>query len=372
MLSQILAFPYFFLLFFILLCQIYEVYLSQCVYNKIGRYASFIKIAVQILPYYISFVFLAFRGEVNTDWVTYQAHYECIASTCSPVGFAFENAFWWGLYLFKVSGLDYSYFQVASTFFDLLLVYLIGRYYRFGLIFLFMYLVFNGGVGFRLEVNLMRQVKSILFFTISVKYLQKGSLFKYVSINLLGSLFHVTSLIYIPLYFILRRRNSNFTLVFLYVVGFFFFIFEISWVSKVLTFLSDYSFGRLSFLANVYSNSEIFSQRKELGFALIERSMLFFSVFYLAYKSKINFSHIYLNICFLYIFIYLYFSEMIIFSDRFSLLFLPGFWLAYSSYYTSAKLKSKIIFLLLFFLYIFIKHFGFTAPVYLKYNQFIY
>ncbi|MEZ8278269.1 EpsG family protein [Vibrio cyclitrophicus] len=326
---------------------------------------------VSYIPYFVVYLFLAYRFEVNTDWPTYIEHYSNIDKNFNITNFGSEYIFWLWMYVFYHLGLGFYEFQASSTIVDLALIYYIVKNYKFGLIFLLVYLIFNGGVGFRLEVNLMRQTKSILLFCLSIKYLVEGRFFKYSSINILGSLFHVTSLIYIPLYFVFKIKCSSKAYSAIYILGAFIFIFQVDFLSNIMGILGE-DIGRISYLTRIYIESDIFSQRKGFSLAFFERSLIFFLVLFLMKKVNVIYNHAILNVSFCYLFVYLFFSEMIIFSDRFSLLFLPGIWLSLCLIYRSSSLVGKFYFLASLFIYAVIKHFGFTPPYYLEYNQFIF
>ena len=60
-----------------------------------------------------------------------------------------------------------------------------------------------------MEFNLYRNTKSFSLFLLSLPYLQNRKLLPYLLLNMTGCLFHISSMIYLPLYFVLYRKMSK-------------------------------------------------------------------------------------------------------------------------------------------------------------------
>lgn len=59
------------------------------------------------------------------------------------------------------------------------------------------------------SVNVMRNMKSISFFYLSIPFLIQRKALPYFILNLIGFGFHTSSIVYFPLYFILTRSIIN-------------------------------------------------------------------------------------------------------------------------------------------------------------------
>ncbi len=67
--------------------------------------------------------------------------------------------------------------------------------------------------------NAMRQVMAFSFFFFSLKYIEKGNIYKYILPLLIGGLFHLSALFLIPLYFIRYFKWSILFLVILLIIS---------------------------------------------------------------------------------------------------------------------------------------------------------
>lgn len=87
-----------------------------------------------------------------------------------------------------------------------LLVRFFRRYTDNWLLGLAVYVVFQ---GFVISINLLRNSMALFLFLNAIQYIEERRLLKYVGIVLLASMFHMTALLYLPLYFVLRIRVNR-------------------------------------------------------------------------------------------------------------------------------------------------------------------
>ncbi|MEY0151520.1 EpsG family protein [Providencia rettgeri] len=322
---------------------------------------------------FVVFFFIGFRGDVNTDWSTYQSHYYNLDS--EKLNFGPEFLFWFSMWLTKSLGFSYPDFILISSLINIMLIIIIFKNEKYRILALILYLVFSGGLGFRLDFNLQRNIKSILLFAFSIRYIESRQFGRYALVNIIGSFFHITSLLYLPLYFILNKKISTKFLYIIFLGGNIVYIANLQWLSTFISFISIYLPERLNYLAVVYSESEIFNQSKQFSAGYIEKNLLFLSAI-LFYKKTINlnekYTEISANLVFIFCFIQMYCSDMIIITDRLALLFLPGFWFYYCRVYASLSYKSKAYFIVVLLLFIAMKHFAIPSPSYLKYETIIF
>lgn len=71
--------------------------------------------------------------------------------------------------------------------------------------------------------------------------------------------------------------------------------------------------------------------------------------------SAKNAGHVFINIFYLYIFSYLYLSELRILIDRIPIMFVCSYWILLPRLYKNLKKEYKAIFLVLFFFYSLVK-----------------
>ncbi|EIY8172754.1 EpsG family protein [Vibrio parahaemolyticus] len=331
-----------------------------------------LSLILYVFSCFIIFVFFGFRGDVNTDWIAYKNHYDGLNE--NEVSFGLEMAFWQSMLIAKKLGLDYTDFIAISVLLDILLISIAVKDRKNKLLLLLLYLIFSGGLGFRLGFNLQRNIKSILLFFISIKYLESKDFLRYLLVNLLGALFHSTSLIYIPLYFFFLRSYPTWVIFSAFLIGNIIYLLNISWMSNIINIMSPYLPGRLVYLSNVYLSSDTFSQAKGFSSGYIERVLMF--ALLLRYHNVIlnnfKYSYIHLNILYLYFYLQFFGSELVIIPDRFALLFLPGFWLVFCELYDCLSKKRKYAYIIILLIYTALKHFMIPAPDYIHYESVIF
>jgi hypothetical protein len=192
-----------------------------------------------------------------------------------------------------------------------------------------------------------------MLFLISLNYLEKRKFIKYIILNIIGALFHITSLLYLPLYFILNKKIPRITLFILFCVGNLIFLLQVEWCKLVLTSLSALLPGRLGILLKVYLSSDLHSSAYGITIGYLERFFSFVFIYCFSQKLlMINKNNlIYINIFYLYIFIFLYFSEIAIILERVAALFIFPYWILYPQIYSLLRNQYKKYFLLILLFY---------------------
>jgi hypothetical protein len=306
--------------------------------------------------------FIGFRGFIYTDWASYYKVFE----NCPPLWEGYEKIHEYleappynmeiGFLLFvilcKTASLNYFFFQFNLLFIDIFILYyffkrVIPNYIALGFLF---YILFS---GFTIEINLLRNAKAIMLFLLSLEYLEKRKIIKYFVLNLIGVLFHVSSFLYLPLYFVLNKSVHRFFIITVFVIGNILFLLQMEWCKFVLLLISSYIPGKLGVLLKAYLKSDFYSSAFGISVGYVERFLTFIVIFCcsrrLLSKSKNNL--IYINIYYIYIIIYLYFSEVMILLERIAVLFVFPYWILYPQIYALLSKKQKKIFLFILLFY---------------------
>lgn len=353
------------------LCILTCIFLYEQIPYKSVTYKTRIN-AIVFLSYIFIF-FIGFRGYINTDWRAYMNAFQSISFDSLKIS---DEPLFWGLCLLSKKIFNsYTAFVVLSTFLDLIFFVIAFKHEKSLLLCFITYFLFSGGTGFRLEVNLLRNVKAILLFAISLYYLESKKIKQYYLINLIGCFFHISALIYFFLPILITRKWSKKTLMGLFILGNFIVILHINWIVDILLNLGNLVLpGRLNFLLRVYLNSDRFSAAKGIGFGYIERVLIFLITYWCICNRKIKYQEntIYINLLFTYCLTFFFFNEMTIMTDRFALLFLPGLWFSFPRIYHELRKSGKWMFLVIYFLYFFLKYFLAIPPVMLKYDNMLF
>ncbi|MBN1242941.1 MAG: EpsG family protein [Spirochaetales bacterium] len=173
-----------------------------------------------------TFVFLSIRSDFGNDLARYEAIFEEIAATewrgIYDVNPGFEKGYVFWNKLFSIAG--FNAFLATAAWLSILGYYRLISVgvvpsLRFFSVFL---LLFNPGI-ILIQSSAVRQSIAVAFFVLSSGFLVERKPFRFVAMILVGSTFHVSVLVMLPLYFVLRpapiARKTGFFHIGLYVVA---------------------------------------------------------------------------------------------------------------------------------------------------------
>jgi hypothetical protein len=165
----------------------------------------------------VALVFFGLRGHILTDFTNYYQFFRKLdASNLILESGIYEPGFVFLGFLAKQIHDNYFFWIfLSSAIHVFILVFAFKKYLgnvSLGLIF------FLGYRGIFIEFNLMQNFMAILMFLLSITYLSQRKLVPYLVLNLIGMTFHISSIIYFPLYFVLHR-NVHMHFGFLVIVG---------------------------------------------------------------------------------------------------------------------------------------------------------
>jgi hypothetical protein len=321
-----------------------------------------------VSEYFVIFLlifFIGFRGFIHGDALHYYDFYNTIPSLFDRTdifktilnvsvepGFAIYAVFC------KTISSNYFFFQAISNVIDFIILLLffkryIPNYTAMGILF---FILFR---GFQLEIMFVRNAKSMMCFLLSIKYLEKRKIAGYLGLNILGSLFHISSFIYLPLYFILKKPIAKKTFFFLIIIGNLFFLFQTRWYGNILLYMNNRLAlsSRLSLLIDVYLQNQEASSAYGFTLGYFERFVTSILVyhFYDALYRKNECNLLFINMFVIYLTIFLFFSEISIILERVTVLFIVSYWILLPQIYSCFSKKNKFLFLFVIFIYGFIK-----------------
>jgi hypothetical protein len=202
-----------------------------------------------------------------------------------------------------------------------------------------------------------RNIKSIMLFLISLKFVKKNKIMPYMALNLLGCMFHVSSFFYLPLYFVLNKKINSKVILFLFIIGQVFYLFQVQWYRTILLRIGTIFPLRLQGMIQVYLMNRETSSFYGFTFGYIERTFSFIVLLHysdILYRKNDDNLPV-LNSFFLYSFIFLFFTEITIITERVPALFIFSYWILYPQIYVLIPKNKKVLFLILFLFYGLIK-----------------
>jgi hypothetical protein len=310
----------------------YLLVLLMVEHHKVSRQQSTKDVRVLTVAGFL--FFFGLRGFVCTDWYSYYPYFEQLNTLWSgglwqpSPDDAYRYNVGFKLYSVLIKSIYPSYFfwVFVSTAIDVALLHTIFKRYvaRYYVLAFMLFFVFHGEV---MEVNLMRNIKSILIFMLSLKYLQERRMLPYMLLNAVGISFHISAVAYLPLYFVLHREFSRQLFWVIFIVGNILFLAQVQYMKALIMFVR--SIVDVDFLGSV--SFYLTKQQYGISIGYVERVMTFALTMWLLPKLKrqSSSSALFINMYMLYIVSFFYFGESSIVSLRMSYLFIGAYWILF-------------------------------------------
>ncbi len=302
------------------------------------------RLYLEIASIGIFIFFFGFRGFVFFDWTMYYQHFYNIPDFRTLM--TMDVSKWAtnpGYVLLNVACRavvpNYHFFVfVCTSICAILLMRFFNKYTdNIPLSFMLM-LSINGIMTF---TDLMRNSLSILLFLNSLQYLYERKPLQYFAINLLGLTFHTTAIIALPLYFFLHRRINRWILLGLFLAANTMYLMHVPILKTLIGLVADIVAPSLKSWLEDYTTMD-----KDAGFNLgigyeriITALLLFFFIDKLRDMRKEN--DIFINSTYLYLILFLVFSEFTSVSLRLSTLFSFGYWVIWGDLIKCFEFKSN-------------------------------
>ena len=269
--------------------------------------------------------FLGLRGFIGWDWWAYYPSYNNL-----PGGFNYEIGYEiWSNIFYKI-GLSYHHFTFINTVADILiLAYVLKKYSKYPIFSMFLFLAVQ---GLSFEVDLLRNAKAVLLFIISIQFIKERKIIPFLILNILGMTFHISSIIYLPMYFILNRNYSRKIILPLIILGNIYYIFDTKLFIHILEYMSSVLPAAVGGKITSYLSIIPQNYKLPIGTLYFERLVTFIMVFFFLHKEKNHrekenpYSLIMENSFYIFYLIFLFTSEFFIASTRIGILFIYANW----------------------------------------------
>lgn len=275
-------------------------------------------------------IFFGTRRYIGYDWYSYMPSFEKSQNIIELVknGFVvggFEKGYQVYCAGIKLFTDNYLVFNFINTVIDFLLLYFIfKRYSRYPI---FTLLIYFGVYGVAFEIDMIRNLKSILLFILSIKYIEDRKILPFAALNLLGFFFHYSSLIYFPMYFLLKIKWNRLFLCEVFLLGNVYYLMDKRWLIRGIGEFTKRFSGEIGRKVAVYIS--IVPDYFPLGVTLfyLERVAIFILVLFMLNRlSEKRYGTIFANSLFLSVFIFLFGAEFSVLALRIGILFVYSYW----------------------------------------------
>ncbi len=283
----------------------------------------------------IYLVFFGFRGYVDTDWISYYEFFgKVLPLSRNPPGKVWQEMsaqpMEYGFYLLtsliKSIFDDYRFWIFLNTAADILL--LRSAFRKLSGEFLLGLVVFLAWGGMTYEMNLLRNIKSVLLFAHSLPCVAGRRWKPFLLLNLTGMLFHFSSAIFLPLYFILRLRLPKWFCWLVFLTGNAFFLLRIDPFSHLILRAASGFGGVVGEKITAYFRDGFYSAPFGITVGYLEKIAVFILVmiFYDRLMEAGKTNRVLVNTFLIYLFLYYFFSDINIIAMRGSFLFILSYW----------------------------------------------
>lgn len=322
--------------------------------------------------------FIGLRGHIGTDWYAYYTIYENIpALTDEHLGRFIETSLLEKGFLYYVSVIkaihpDYYFFTLVSSVIDILIIHCFLRRYVKWYTLGFLVFIIMGGL---MMCDLLRNIKSILLFLLSLRYLYERKALAFFALNLAGLFFHVSSIIYLPLYFILHRTWPRAILATVFIAGNLVFLLQVEYLRPAIEYATSLLGGKFLYMGNLYLATEQFDERYNISIGYLERFIS--GALVLGYYRKLIRQRptnvMFVNAFTLYFASFFLCSEIRELSARLSVLFIFAYWVLYPALYEEITSRfNRSCFLFCLICYSLIKVVGMTSNILYKYDNILW
>lgn len=320
---------------------------------------------VVLLSIVVFYVFFAFRGYVYTDWTNYaefldEVQWGDLLVWTGGTAVVREPGFTLLCLLCKSVVNEYAFLVIVCTTIDLwLFLRFLRRWEIENVAFVFMlFLTFNGvGIMF----NLMRNTISIMIFLNALEFIVKRKPLPYFLLCLLALSFHLSSILYVPLYFFLHRRINKWVLLGLFLSFFAFYVSQISIVATAIQVLGIE--GTLGEKIMLYTETFTSSRTLSLSGTLEKCGLVTLLVLYYDDIIATNKWRLpVINSLVIYFFMFFILAEFYTLSVRLSDLFVFAYWVLWIDvvkilfFSNNRKLLAGLIYLYCLYILVFNIH----------------
>ncbi|WP_297599208.1 EpsG family protein [uncultured Cetobacterium sp.] len=303
-------------------------------YDVFGKNSQIKNKLLKVVVFFL-IVFLGTRGFLGWDWYFYYPSF--LNGT-----YVYEKGYMFFTIFISRIWKNYIFYQFITGSIDLLVFYFVfKRYCKYPIL---TFAIFFSIQGLQMEVELLRNMKAIVLFLLSLKYIEERKILPFLLLNVLGATFHLSALIYLPMYYILNINYNKKIILSIFILGSFYYIFDLKIFIILLENLGNVSNGAFRDRVLNYKSVLPIETFRGLNMFYLERLILFA----VAYFNEKNI--ILKNSAYIWIFIFLFTSELSIISVRIGILFIYSIWIVLSRAVEIQDIRTKYLVLATIFL----------------------
>jgi hypothetical protein len=289
------------------------------------------KAYTNLFAIFVFFIFFGFRGYVFTDWTSYADTIRDVEwgdifqlTTAKSNSIVHEPGFTLLCCICSLFSRQLPLLVVVTTIIDILLFVRFFKRWNINNM-AFVWILFIAFEGLNIMFNLLRNQIAILLFLNALEYIGKRKPLQYFSLCTLALCFHLSSLLFFPLYFFLHRRLNRWAFLAIYICLLVVFITKVSTTSMLISIfgLED----TLAAKAKVYMEQYTTSRELSISGTIIALFLIgLLMIYYNKITKEFQYRIMAVNSMLIYFFFFYVFAEFKELSFRMSLPFIFPFW----------------------------------------------
>ena len=252
---------------------------------------------IKIIISLIIGIFLCFGYMTGSDWRAYEVIYYDL-DIKEPLRAQVEYGYQFYMFLFRLFSVDFWTFFITTK----VILYAINI--RFLMLynkdkFYFTLAFFISFFGLSLFIdNPMRNLIAVSIFLFSIKYLIQRRFIKYILIILFASLFHISTILIFPLYWLVKLSLGKKKLIAVYILfNILLWVFDAQ-LRSLFNFETGITFidSKISFYFGDNATGSIYTENRIFSLGLMVRFLLFFVLVYSEKQIKDRFGIVFFNL----------------------------------------------------------------------------
>ena len=326
--------PYLLMGIFWLMCAI-----GEKKFSRSGTLENNIFPKIAVVGY---FIFFTGRGLIGWDWLTYEEAY----NDCIPLfsrGFfnnfsneRLEPGYILAMAIQKTVCDDFFVFRFIWTVIDVICFYDFFKKYSCNISLSFYFLF---ALNMSLQVDLLRNIKALLLIYLSLQYIEKRELAKFIICLMAALLFHYSSILFLPAYWFLNKRYPAISLIIIFSVANIIYVLQISVFSSILQMM------------NLFGNYKVYvteATSRGITNGYIFYIVLLCAVLYQQFSEKDDKMMIFYNTFYLLFLAFLLLFDFSVIANRIGIMLSYSLWILIPYIvYKSPKVHLRVCLLLL-------------------------
>lgn len=345
-----------------------------------GQRDETIKLYTRVVCAAVLIFFFGLRGFTCDDWINYYpAFQKCTYEDVNINIFAFRNIQWhmepgFTLLMCVCKSIvpNFHFFVFVCTCINTALLFCFFRKRVENIpLAIVLYLCFY---GYLMSTNLMRNSIAILIFVNAVSFIESRKALPYFALCVLALSFHISSLLYFPLFFIFNIKTNKWIYLSLFIVGNVVFLFHIPVFLKIAAMLLGDTDGKLQVMVESYTSGNL-AEAKAISIGYMER--LFTGILVFCYYESLILMRkeniIFINSFLTYILLSFFLSEFGELSLRTSSLFSFAYWILWGDLIRCFSIENnRKLFMGFMTIYCILKMIGTTNMITSEYDNVLF